>query len=308
MVKQSIDPNIAVLPYNTKVRFAIGWIPLSELKWPISNTPPSHLQKHKLIRDLAQDDHLIGHASILIGHKYNPILKPLRTNIRANLSLIVGEPDAYDELDQNCVRKLLHTSRKYFRILTFNTKLLNSIPNAIFFSSAYCSIDPKNRKQIAKTKNVSLIASDKNFLEGHKLRHLVASTIIENGLDVDLMGRKYKFLDDTSEGLLEYRYSVVIENAIQESYFTEKLIDALICETIPIYWGAPNIGEYFDNRGIIQCNSLEEIVSKLQSLSMSDYEERREAIINNKHLASKIYGYNTCYLRAAKLLFSETKK
>ena len=257
---------------------------------------------------MAYDDHLIGHASILIGQKYNPILTPLRTNIRANLSLIVGEPNAYDVLKENCVRKLLRTSRKYFRILTINTELLNSKPNAIFFNSAYCSIALKNRKQIAKTKNVSLIASEKNYLEGHKLRHLIASAMIENGLDVDLMGRKYKFIDDTSEGLLEYRYSVVIENSIQESYFTEKLIDALVCETIPIYWGAPNIGEFFDKGGIIQCNSFEEIVSKLQSLSKSDYEERRGAIINNKHLALMNYGENTPYLRAAKLLFSEINK
>ncbi|MCY3725022.1 MAG: glycosyltransferase family 10 [Rhodobacteraceae bacterium] len=302
------DPAICVLPYDIKIKFALGWIPLNKLIWPIA--PPFYQlhTKGKLIRDLTEDVHLICFADKIIRNKRNPILKAIRTNIRANLSLIVAEPDAYDAIHLNCVRNLLCDSTKYFRVLTFNTKLLNSLPNAVFFNFAYCSINPQKRTQIAKTKNVSLIASEKNYLEGHKLRHLVASVIIENGLDIDLMGRKYKFLDDTSEGLLEYRYSVVIENSIQESYFTEKLIDALVCETIPIYWGAPNIGDYFDKQGIIQCYSIGEIVSKLKSLSISDYEERKEAIINNKHLASRNYADKTPHFRAAKLLYSEIIK
>ena len=41
-------------------------------------------------------------------------------------------------------------------------------------------------------------------------------------------------------------YSVAIESSSEKDYFTEKLIDCLITKTIPIYWGCPNINDYFD--------------------------------------------------------------
>ena len=41
-------------------------------------------------------------------------------------------------------------------------------------------------------------------------------------------------------------YSVAVESSNEPNYFTEKLIDCLITKTIPIYWGCPNISEYFD--------------------------------------------------------------
>ena len=39
-------------------------------------------------------------------------------------------------------------------------------------------------------------------------------------------------------------------------HFTEKLLDCMLCRTLPIYWGTPNIEEYFDVAGMIICNSL----------------------------------------------------
>ena len=41
-------------------------------------------------------------------------------------------------------------------------------------------------------------------------------------------------------------YSIAIESSQETNYFTEKLIDCLITKTIPVYWGCPNISEFFD--------------------------------------------------------------
>lgn len=46
-------------------------------------------------------------------------------------------------------------------------------------------------------------------------------------------------------GLIGYKYSLCIENCSRKNYFTEKLTDAILCWTIPIYYGCPNISEYF---------------------------------------------------------------
>ena len=38
-------------------------------------------------------------------------------------------------------------------------------------------------------------------------------------------------------------------------YFTEKLLDCFLTRTVPVYWGCPDIYEYFDLDGIIHVNN-----------------------------------------------------
>lgn len=47
------------------------------------------------------------------------------------------------------------------------------------------------------------------------------------------------------EGLKDYRYVLALENCEQKNYFTEKLVDAWLAWAMPIYWGCPNLGDYF---------------------------------------------------------------
>ena len=77
------------------------------------------------------------------------------------------------------------------------------------------------------------------------------------------MGGGYKAFKQKADGLAPYRYSVVIENVRERNYFTEKLIDALLCGTVPIYWGCPNIGDFFDTTGMMICESEADIQAAL---------------------------------------------
>ena len=96
-----------------------------------------------------------------------------------------------------------------------------------------------------------------------------------------------------------FQYSIIIENVREKDYFTEKLVDACLCETIPIYWGAPNISDYFDPRGLIICNSIEDIKNALNQMSTSDYNSRIKWINKNKKSAL----YHADYIkRAAELI------
>lgn len=52
--------------------------------------------------------------------------------------------------------------------------------------------------------------------------------------------------NDDKINLFYSMYSVAIESSGELNYFTEKLIDCLITKTIPIYWGCPNISDFFD--------------------------------------------------------------
>jgi hypothetical protein len=37
-----------------------------------------------------------------------------------------------------------------------------------------------------------------------------------------------------------------VESSSETEIFTERLIDCLVTKTIPIYWGCPNISDFFD--------------------------------------------------------------
>lgn len=111
-----------------------------------------------------------------------------------------------------------------------------------------------------KTKNISIIASGKCDLEGHRLRHHVVS-FYRPYLDF-VGGHGYKPIQDKLEGLKDYRFHVTIENVRRDFEFTEKLIDSFVTGCLPVYWGCPSIGNFFDERGMI-------IVEKLQHFEIA---------------------------------------
>lgn len=83
-------------------------------------------------------------------------------------------------------------------------------------------------------------------------------------------------------------FHLTIENTRLENYFSEKLIDALISKTVPIYWGCPNIEKWFDPRGFIFINdNVDEITGVLNNLTEDDYKTRLPFIEENHQRAKK---------------------
>jgi hypothetical protein len=82
-----------------------------------------------------------------------------------------------------------------------------------------------------------------------------------------------------------FQFHLAIENSRQENYFTEKLIDCLVTKTIPLYYGCPNIHEYFDTTGwiVLEHGTVDEIRLKSAVLTSSYYNQYLETVeINYK--------------------------
>lgn len=164
-------------------------------------------------------------------------------------------------------------------LMTHDQELLEKYPEKTkFVPFGGTWIKNKNYGVHAKTKNISMIYSGKTYMPGHALRHQVAGMI--QGVDTFGHGTS-KSIRYKEEALLDYRFSIVIENAKADNYFTEKLVDCFMVGTIPIYWGAPNIGNFFDERGMIIANSAEEIVERVGKLGEKDYIDRIEYVHAN---------------------------
>jgi hypothetical protein len=272
-------PAIAVVPYGKWQTQKFASVSLDDLVWPIGR--PERLANGR-VKDMRRDDHIVTFPR-------KPIFLLPRSGVKAKISIMIVEPDVVHQKYLNWAR-WLHW--RFYRILTKNAVLLAGINNGVHFYFGSTFIENEAAVDRTKRKMGSLVASARRDLEGHKLRHKIVDYIRAKKLDVDIMGRGYKPFDNKEDGLAPYRYSVVIENIREQDYFTEKIVDACLCETVPIYWGAPNIDDYFDPRGLIICNSAAEIYAALAEMSVSDYEARLKWIKKNRKAAQRYADYS----------------
>lgn len=123
-----------------------------------------------------------------------------------------------------------------------------------------------------KTHNTSLIYSERQFLEGHKLRYEAAQRF---GDQVDLMGSGAGKFIDKIDSLAPYRFQIVFENGRYPDYISEKFYDCLKTMTVPIYWGGEaGVKEMgFDPRGILFMESLEDLERILREQAHPAYYE-----------------------------------
>jgi hypothetical protein len=137
-----------------------------------------------------------------------------------------------------------------------------------------------------KSKLCSFVCSAKTMCPLHKFRHSVVRAF-EN--EIDIYGY-YSWIDIKNTGLEDYMFSIAIENSVQNDYFSEKIIDCFVTGTIPIYWGARNLGQYFDLDGVIPFDKFIEVGPAM--LSQSLYESKKQAMLNNFEIAKRwLYPY-----------------
>ena len=145
-----------------------------------------------------------------------------------------------------------------------------------------CWISPEDQKIYNKTKNLSIISSNKTSTDGHRLRHEIISKYKDS---MDVYGRNYNPIEFKIDGLKDYRFQVVVENCKRDYWFTEKLIDCFRSGTIPIYWGCPSIGDFFDLDGIITFDSVDELLEIIKNCDNNLYNSKLESVNNNFNIS-----------------------
>jgi len=56
---------------------------------------------------------------------------------------------------------------------------------------------------------------------------------------------------------IPYRFVIAFENTEGEGYCTEKIVNAFLAGAVPIYWGAPDVGETFNEAAFIHVRNFE---------------------------------------------------
>ena len=114
-------------------------------------------------------------------------------------------------------------------------------------------------------------------------------------------------LPDSKQCLYYSMFNISLENSKQNNYFSEKIIDCFLTFTIPLYIGCPNIGEYYDTRGIIFASDAIDLINKCNSLTPGLYASLHEQCENN-HLLVQFWTnqYNHTNLMQNYITFMES--
>ena len=142
---------------------------------------------------------------------------------------------------------------------------------------------------------VSTILSDKYNDPGHIKRvDFVKFLETKDDIQVDVFGgnrfmwNNYKGslpYHQKDESILPYKYSFNVENFEIKNYYTEKLIDGILGETLVFYHGCPNIKELIDERAYVW-------------LELSNFEKDYEII--KKAVKEDLWSQRIKYIRQAK--------
>jgi len=170
-------------------------------------------------------------------------------------------------------------------IITHDMEIAEKYDNAIFvpYGGSWATEEDIGLKW-EKSKLISCIASDNTKTEGHRLRHWLVD-VFSKEYEWDLWGRGYKKFESKIEPLAEYMYTIAIQNGRYNTYFTEILTDPFLLRTIPIFWGAPDIGKIFNLKGFYTFNTASELKAILENINSEDYHSKKEYIEENYQIA-----------------------
>lgn len=75
------------------------------------------------------------------------------------------------------------------------------------------------------------------------------------------------------EFLKDYKFTICFENSQYAGYTTEKLLHPMIANSIPVYWGDPEVGRDFNTKSFISAynfNTTNEIIDYIKEIDNND--------------------------------------
>lgn len=221
----------------------------------------------------------------------------MREEIQPNSIALLIEPRSI----QPDVYKWMETNYGKFKyVFTHDSKLLKVCDNSKLILWGMGNANYNSFNDAPKTKNISMVSSDKELCELHKLRKQLAFDLKGHPL-VDTMGTfdGGPFVD-TETIYSQYRYSIVVENYVDDNWFTEKICNCFANKTIPIYLGSPKIYKFFNPHGILsfEPKGLKDWL-KYQTPEILDrkYNIRLEAINDNYERVRKYEKFETWFFK-----------
>lgn len=196
-----------------------------------------------------------------------------------NALLIVREPQDILRMPPRYVNQFDHVLTPNAKVRGKNT-IYSQFGQLWTINKSYSSLEAMAVPE--KTKVLSTVTSLKADTRGHQYRLALCRRIQKEFNDCfDWYGRGVREIDDKWAAIAPYRYHLVFENSRWDHYWTEKLTDAYLGFSMPIYIGCPNITDYFpkNSLSVLSHKSVDLAISQLRKvLEVDAYMESLDPI------------------------------
>lgn len=154
-------------------------------------------------------------------------------------------------------------------------------------------------KDTEKQIELSVICSNKKNTENHRLR-IEFLKILKNHFKDNLQwfGNGFNEIENKFEVISKSKYHIVLENDSKYNLISEKLYDAYLGLSFPIYYGAPNINDYFDKNSLktININDINGSIATIENIIKNNLYEKninllhleKEKVLNDYNLYNRI--------------------
>lgn len=199
-----------------------------------------------------------------------------------NTILITSEPSSVTRYGKAFAAQFGH-------VLTSQEEWALPHPNAIRSQTGNTWLYGKSYDEVVqngpapKTGLISTVCSSKQqAYTMHARRYDFTQRLKAELPELDIFGRGIRYIENKFEALDPYKFHLAIENHIAQHHWTEKLADAFLGYTVPIYCGCPNVFDYFpeDSIVLIDINDFEGSLKIIRRIltTEGEYERRLDAV------------------------------
>ena len=140
-----------------------------------------------------------------------------------------------------------------------------------------------NLQKTEKKIELSVICSSKSHTENHKLR-VEFLNILKNHFKDNLQwfGNGINEIENKFEVISNSKHHIVLENDSKYNLVSEKLYDSYLGLSFPIYYGAPNINDYFDINSLtmININDINGSISTIENVIKNNFYDKNLNLLN----------------------------
>ena len=212
---------------------------------------------------------------------------------RSRTLFVTTEPSSITRYGRHFVRQFAH-------LLTSQEEQVLPHPHAIrsqtgmpwFYGKPYDEI--KLTPPIPKQRLLSTVCSSKR--QGHTVharRYAFTQRLSRELPGLDIYGHGVRFVERKADAIDPYAFHLAIENHYSPHHWSEKLADAFLGYAAPIYYGCPNVFDYFPRESLIPID-IEDFEGSLQTikqaLTYENYQRRLPAIQEARQRILDFYG------------------
>lgn len=148
-----------------------------------------------------------------------------------------------------------------------------------------------------KSLAISVFCSTKVFTARQVLRIRFVERLKDRfGALIEHFGNGFREVEEKADGLAPFRYTIVLENNVNDGFWTEKLADAYLADCFPIYAGGKIPDDDFDPRARLDIDlfrvdeSLRAIENLLETVNLDRLrggirEQRRRVMLEHNLFA-----------------------